>query len=112
MKYFGYFVLCLLLQSIAVAQTEPDTVRINEYLSKLKQSMSIAAKTLPDSQSVDINTASSSVLEQLPGIGAKKAAAIIQSRPYKTRYDLLRVKGIGRGRLLQIWPYLKPISSQ
>lgn len=110
MKYIGFYILCLLLSSIAVAQTEPDTARINEYLSELKASTGIGAKQLPDSASVDINTASASILEQLPGVGRKKAAAIIQARPYNTRYDLLRVKGIGKKRLLALWPYLKPIS--
>lgn len=109
MKYIGYFILCLLLQSIAVAQTEPDSARINEYLSKLKASASIGAE-LPDSQSIDINTATQTELESLPGIGPKKAQAIIQARPYITRYDLLRVKGIGKKRITKLWPYLKPVS--
>jgi competence protein ComEA len=48
---------------------------------------------------VNINTASASELDTLPGIGASKAAAIIADRdqqgPYASCADLQRVTGIG-----------------
>ena len=44
---------------------------------------------------IDINTASQSELESLPGIGAVKAERIIAGRPYRSVNDLTRVKGIG-----------------
>lgn len=49
--------------------------------------------------SVNLNTASAAELEALPGIGATKAAAIVQDResngPYASVDDLVRVSGIG-----------------
>ena len=49
---------------------------------------------------VNINTATSEELEELPGIGPSKAAAIIESResdgPFASCEDLTRVTGIGR----------------
>lgn len=48
---------------------------------------------------VNINKADQAALEALPGIGAAKAAAIIEHRTqngnFKTKEELLHVKGIG-----------------
>ncbi len=44
---------------------------------------------------VDLNTASETELESLPGVGAKTAQAIIAARPFKSVDDLNKVKGIG-----------------
>ena len=51
---------------------------------------------------VDVNNASSAELESLPGIGPAVARRIIEGRPYRKVEDLLRIKGIGEGRLAQI----------
>lgn len=55
---------------------------------------------------VNVNTADASELETLPGIGASKAAAIIQYRadhgPFKTVDDLDNVSGIGPSTLANI----------
>lgn len=54
---------------------------------------------------VNINTASSQQLQQLPGIGAAKAKAIIkhrESKPFKSVDDLSKVKGIGTALLSKI----------
>ena len=57
---------------------------------------------------VDINAASADQLMSLPGIGAAKAAAIVQYReehgPYHAAEDLLEVKGIGEALLRKIRP--------
>jgi len=48
---------------------------------------------------VNINNADQAALETLPGIGAAKAAAIVEHRTkngnFKTKEELLQVKGIG-----------------
>ncbi len=44
---------------------------------------------------IDINTASQSELDSLPGIGEVYAKRIIEGRPYRSVDDLKRVKGIG-----------------
>ncbi|WP_248926787.1 ComEA family DNA-binding protein [Paenibacillus hamazuiensis] len=53
----------------------------------------------PAAGKIDINRASSAQLEELPGIGASKAKAIIayreQSGPFRTPEDVMKVKGIG-----------------
>ena len=48
---------------------------------------------------IDINTASQTVLETLPGIGAVRAHAIVDYRetvgPFSTTLDIMNVQGIG-----------------
>lgn len=53
---------------------------------------------------ININTASATELETLPGIGPSKAAAIIANRPYTTIDDLERVPGIGARTIEQLRP--------
>ncbi len=52
-----------------------------------------AGKQLPG-QKVDLNTATPEELDKLPGIGATKARAIIEGRPYHKIEDVMKVKGI------------------
>lgn len=54
-------------------------------------------KELAQGEMININTASKQDLQRLPGIGDKKADAIIQARPFKTTEDLMKVKGIKQG---------------
>lgn len=49
----------------------------------------------PDSMILNINKASVTQLESLPGVGTQIAAEIVKGRPYKTPEDLKKVKGIG-----------------
>lgn len=55
---------------------------------------------------VNVNTASASELESLPGIGPSKAAAIIDDRtangPFTSCQDLARVTGIGTATIANI----------
>ena len=44
---------------------------------------------------VDINTCSSDVLKYIPGLNRSIVENIISSRPFRSRGDLLKVKGIG-----------------
>jgi len=45
-------------------------------------------------EKVNINTASKDQLDKLPGIGAVKAQAIVDGRPYSKPEDIMKVKGI------------------
>ena len=55
---------------------------------------------------ININTASQSLIEELPGIGPTKAQAIVSYRqehgPFQKIEDILNVPGIGDGLLSQI----------
>jgi len=53
---------------------------------------------------ININNATLSELETLPGIGPSKAAAIMANRPYATVEDLERVPGIGARTMEQLRP--------
>lgn len=68
-----------------------------------------AAKT-PPADTVDLNTATVEQLCTLPGIGKKKAEAIIAQRerhPYRRITQLLRVKGIGPRTVRRLKPLLR-----
>lgn len=58
---------------------------------------------------VDLNHAKVSDLMQLPGVGKSRAAAILEARtkrPFRRVQDLLRVRGFGTKRFLQVKPYV------
>jgi len=76
------------------------------------QTASPAAKASPAAASaiVNLNTASASDLETLPGIGAKTAARIIEYRqkngPFKKVEELMNVRGVGEKNFLKLKPQL------
>lgn len=51
---------------------------------------------------ININTASSSQLDTLPGVGEKTSAKIIDNRPYKSVNDLLSKKVVGNSTFNKI----------
>lgn len=58
---------------------------------------------------ININTADEQTLAKLPGIGEKKARAIVEYRvkkPFKRKGDLKKVKGIGRKIFKEIEPLI------
>ncbi|MBI3400135.1 MAG: helix-hairpin-helix domain-containing protein [Acidobacteria bacterium] len=59
---------------------------------------------------VNINTASASDFESLPGIGAKTAARIVEYRqkngPFKKVEELMNVRGVGEKNFLKLKPQL------
>ena len=73
-------------------------------------SVSRAETKHPPAHSVDLNTATSEQLQQVPGIGPSTANAIVNFRqksgPFKKIEDLLAIKGISKARLEKMRPYL------
>lgn len=61
----------------------------------------------PDTVVLNINTASATQLESLPGVGSQIAKDIIKGRPYKTPEDLKKVKGIGDKTFEKMQPRVK-----
>lgn len=61
-------------------------------------------------QKVNLNTADAETLQQVKGIGPKRAEAIVQYRakngPFASIDDLTHIKGIGAKRIKKIVPQL------
>ena len=66
--------------------------------------------SLLEGEVIDLNTASVADLTRLPGIGEKRAQAIVDYRessgPFQSVEELTEVKGIGEGILARISPYV------
>lgn len=68
-------------------------------VESVKCTSTSSAPSVAPAMKVNINIASQSDLESLPGIGATKAQAIIAARPYESVSDITRAKGIGPSTL-------------
>ena len=59
---------------------------------------------------ININTASATALEALPGIGAKTAARIVEYRqrngPFKKVEELMNIRGVGEKSFLKLKPQI------
>lgn len=95
------------------ASTEETTSHIEEDVATeaAKETSATEARKSTESAStgsglININTASASLLETLPGIGEVLAQRIVEYRntygPFKSVYALTNVKGIGEKRLAAI----------
>lgn len=84
------------LQAAGGASAEADLSRIKITVPPRTGETSLPQ---PQSQKININTASPMLLEALPGIGPKRAEAIVayrtQNGPFRTTDELIKVKGIG-----------------
>ena len=67
----------------------------------------LAMGQVPFSGVVNINTADSAILSQIPGIGPVIAERIIAKRPFKKEEDLSRVSGIGLKKYESIVDFIK-----
>ncbi|MGZ3710743.1 MAG: ComEA family DNA-binding protein [Bdellovibrionota bacterium] len=64
------------------------------------------------SAAVDLNNASKSELEALPGVGAAVAENIIAARPFRSVDDLKNVKGIGAARFAKMAPLVSVAAAE
>jgi len=73
-------------------------------------SAALAGKKKPPAKPININTANSEELQQVPGIGPATAQKILQMRksygPFKSLDDLLAIRGLGQKRLDKMRKYL------
>jgi comEA protein len=79
-------------------------------LALLLSQSSLATKKKPPDRPVNLNTATSEQLQQVPGIGPATAGKILQMRktygPFKSVDDLLAIRGLGAKRLEKMRKYL------
>jgi len=62
---------------------------------------------LPPGRKIDLNAAPVEELEELPGIGPARAAAIVKARPFARVEDVARVAGISPALYAEIAPHLR-----
>jgi competence protein ComEA len=78
--------------------------------AQAKASARSAAKPASTTAIVNLNTASATDLEGLPGIGAKTAARIVEYRqkngPFKKVEELMNVRGVGEKNFLKLKPQI------
>lgn len=97
-----------------VADSSSDTDGVSSNGAVMSRTNSVtnhqAIASVSGEKKVNINTATAAELMELPGVGAKKAEAILDYRnqhgPFKRVNDLDHVKGIGAKMLAKMKPYV------
>src|SRR5882762_7431087 len=80
------------------------------FLGLIFSASADAGRKKPPAKPVDLNTATSEELQQVPGIGPATAEKILQMRKsygaFKSVDDLLAIRGLGAKRLEKMRKYL------
>jgi competence protein ComEA len=77
-----------------VSAAATDLTKTTKDVKATAKSTSAASAKLAPGTKININTADQATLEKLPEIGAVKAKAIVDGRPYKAVEDVMKVSGI------------------
>ncbi|WP_269054661.1 ComEA family DNA-binding protein [Paenibacillus tundrae] len=102
-------------QTVAVKQTDTPTdgtqTKSEAAVVSPDNNQALVSNEAVDNGKIDVNTAPAAKLMDLPGIGEKKAQAIIDYRnshgPFTKVSDLTKVKGIGMKMLEKMAPYVQ-----
>jgi uncharacterized protein len=98
-------------KSIGVGQYQHDVTQ-----SKLSESLDFVVTTAVNQIGVNVNTASSSLLQYVSGLSAKVAKNIVDKReekgPYKNRKELLKVPSFGEKTFEQAIGFLRIFNSE
>ena len=101
---FRHSLLALTLVSLLAAS--PHTAVAQTVSRASAKASSVGSSSLI----VNLNSASATDLEALPGIGAKTAARIIEYRqkngPFKKIEELMNVRGVGEKNFLKLKPQI------
>ncbi|MFH1094026.1 MAG: helix-hairpin-helix domain-containing protein [Candidatus Omnitrophota bacterium] len=90
------------LPVFAYFSTEPFQAKV----SSVSDNDTASSKKLSEEELVDVNNATESQLQTIPGIGPSLAERISRKRPYTNINDLLKVKGIGKKKLDNLRQYI------
>jgi len=98
---FRQFLTTLAIVSLLAVASSPSAAQSSHPPS---------SKAAATTAIVNINTASASDLEALPGIGAKTAARIVEYRqkngPFKKIEEVMNVRGVGEKNFLKLKPQI------
>ena len=103
----GYFVSGQLGEAEYQVTVSKQAPAVSAYLPEVEDGY---PDSLLEGEVIDLNTASAADLTRLPGIGEKRAQAIVDYRessgPFQSVEELTEVKGIGEGILAQVYDYV------
>ena len=96
--------------AVLVSVWTVSTLSARPALAHASQESTRTAAKPAAAATVNLNTATAADLEELPGIGAKTAARIVEYRqkngPFKKVEELMNVRGVGEKNFLKLKPQI------